>query len=237
VIKKLVFITALIVVTVLAVNFVNSHPRTAVFNACPGTEYCSKLGRIQQSDPVHIRYKGWPFKVKIGNPDWCENDACEVNNFHPGYKGEFFVYNAIVLSVPVLSVIAIYLYRADRRLAGKLLKGVMLIGVSVLLGWFTMSTLHSHAIRQSYSKETGMYETRGGLPLSTTLGIGYGCSSTVKGTDAIDCARSVFQDNPVWHSESRSYINWAFWTIVWAVFWVVLAVFEYKVKKYAHHRH
>jgi hypothetical protein len=224
-IKRLITFSVLVLVTVFFVNLINAAHHTAVFHPCPSTDYCSDLGRAQQGDPVRITYSGWPFKVKIGNPDWCAKDVCEVNNFHPDYQWEFLVYNAVILSVPTAVGIMLYIYRHDRRLAKKLFITAGMIIVSLVLGWFTMFTFRSTIVWQNTPRQFGGY-IKSGIPFPSTLDmVDYDCN-------APSCAKAIFRnDTSFWHSEPRVYANWIFWSLDWGVIsWFIL-------KRYAHTRH
>lgn len=218
--KRLVAIAVLLIATILIVNFINGSHHIAVFHPCPNTDYCSQLGRAQQGDPVRIEYSGWPFKVKIGNPDWCAQDACGVNNFHPDYMWEFLVYNAVILAAPTTILLAAYIYQRNRRLAKKLfLTGAVIIS-GLVLGWLTMFVIRSTVVWQTASQDI-----KSGIPFPSTLSIGYDC-------DSPDCAGKLFsQDTQFWHSEPRVYANWLFWSSIW------VASEGYILKNYAHSRH
>ena len=222
--KQLIVIVGLLFATTFFVNFINTKQHTAIFNACPKTDYCSDLGRAQQSNPVHITYSGWPFKVKVGNPDWCAQGVCEGNNFHDSYYWEFFVYNAVILSVPMTIVIAVYLYQRNRRLAKQLFLGFSIIIVSLTLGWFTMFAIRSTVVWQTASKEPGA-SVKSGVPFPSTLALGYDCNEP-------SCAKALFrQDTEFWHSEPQVYMNWIFWSAIWG------ASSLFILKHYAHSRH
>jgi len=224
VLKRLIIITGLVLVTILFVNFINTKQHTAIFNACPNTDYCSDLGRAQQSSPVHITYSGWPFKVKAGNPDWCAQGVCEGNNFHDNYHWEFFAYNAVILSMPTAIVIAAYLNQRNRHFAQKLFLSVSIVIISLILGWFTMFIVRSTVVWQTASKEPGA-SVKSGVPFPSTLALGYECNAS-------SCARTLFrQDTEFFHSEPQVYANWIFWSAAWGVTsWFIL-------RNYAHSRH
>jgi hypothetical protein len=227
--KKLLAVIALFISTLLIATVLNTSHHTAIFSACPNTEYCTDLGRAQQSAPVRIEYAGWPFKVKIGNSAWCELGPCEGNNFHPDYRGEFYVYNAAIVVLPAILSVSFFLYRYHRALAKRMFKITTLTIVSLVLGWVTVFATRS-TIVWSVGNSNDSYKIKSGIPIPDTLHMAYDCYM-YDGQESISCAKQAFRtETSLWHSNSIVYINWIFWTILWGlVTWLIM-------RRYAHTR-
>lgn len=229
-------LVGLIFATFSIINIINSHQQTAIFKACPDSEYCEYDYYADEDGNVSINYSGWPFKIKVGNPDWCDTGSegiCEGNNFHPSFEYKWRIYNVLILSAPMTLLIITSAYFYNKVRIKKFLLLVALLIIHLVFGWFTMFQVTVATIRSADEDIYGPVHI--GMPFYEENHLASGCN--LYEMDAkIECERDSFQQfTQFWDAPITTYINWLFWSLI--LFTLTVLVYKYFSLPYLRKKH
>jgi hypothetical protein len=197
----------------------NVQTFSTTFNVCPDTEYCNSVYYGNDGEKT-IDYTGFPFKIKVGNPDWCSNGydgICEGGTFHPDFNVQYRIYNIILILLPSILLGGMYLKTRKPVAFRCAIYTLTALSICVWLGLITNDFIYAHSARgSSLSYESFSASSFAGYPVPSELSIASGCPIAVENrTEFKKCVSESVNYGNIWEKSITVYINWFFWSILW----------------------
>lgn len=234
--KQRSFILLVLSVLTLAGLVLNFSHRTDTFRVCPDTDYCNSTAYRNNLEGVKtITYKGFPFRVKAGNPDYgcftaTESSICEGSTYHPASK-EYELANLAIVLLPIaLYAVALKFlkYPAQKKRKVALFAGVAL--VSTWGGLIITNHMYDTTVRE------GLFgDVVSGLPFADELHLSSSCGQAYSGLQFEECAAGQINSGSTIRKPVRFYLNWVIWSVLFCgltrlAFWIVSMVRKPKAK-------
>lgn len=202
-------------ITGLLLNIV---PRTDTFQVCPNTEYCNSEYFSDPNSAKSIEYNGFPYRVKMGNPDWCSHGTdgiCEAGKYHPVFEWQYYLYNMIIVVAPSILLLLSYLTWKRPHVAKRVLIGMVLVICNLWLGWLIADYLQNHTVRGVGLDDPTISQGNvvAGVPLASNLSPASSCVLEADTREErASCAARSINYGDIWDKPVSIYLNWLFWS-------------------------